>query len=72
VLVRGGRAAEAAAILEQGIVADPAHPVCWTNLVVALIADGRPGEAQAAVERARRAGVMLNAELEAAAAAGGR
>jgi hypothetical protein len=55
--------------LEQGIAADPAHPVCWTNLVVALIADRRFGEAQAAVERARRAGVTLHAELEAAAAA---
>jgi Tfp pilus assembly protein PilF len=69
VLVRVGRAGAAAVILEQGIAADPAHPVCWTNLVVALIADRRFGEAQAAVERARRAGVTLHAELEAAAAA---
>jgi hypothetical protein len=46
--------------------------VCWTNLVVALIVDARFEEARAAVERARRAGVPVNPELQAAAAAGGR
>jgi tetratricopeptide (TPR) repeat protein len=62
-LVRAGRAAEAAPLLEKALAAWPRHAVGWTNLVVSYAASGDRARARDAVRRAAGLGVALDPEL---------
>ena len=63
VLIGTGRSAEAIAPLRAALERRPADRACWTNLVVALAAQGSAAEARAAAEEAARAGVRLDPGL---------
>jgi tetratricopeptide (TPR) repeat protein len=62
-LVRAGRAREAAPPLEKALAAWPRHTVGWTNLVVAYAASGDRTRAKDAARRAAGLGVTLDPEL---------
>jgi tetratricopeptide (TPR) repeat protein len=62
-LVKSGRAREAAPPLEKALAAWPRHAVGWTNLVVAYAASGDRARALDTVRRASGFGVTLDPEL---------
>jgi Flp pilus assembly protein TadD len=63
VLIGTGRSGEAIAPLRTALQSRPADRACWTNLVVALAAQGSVEEARAAAREAARVGVPLDPGL---------
>ena len=57
--------------MEEAIRLTPLNDACWTNLLVALSAQGRTTEVRSQLARAEQLGVAIDPELRATLIGGG-
>ena len=69
--IRRGLYAQAARRMEEAIRLTPLNDACWTNLLVALSAQGRTTEVRSQLARAEQLGVAIDPELRATLIGGG-